>query len=218
MNPIKAVLWDMDGTLVDSEVIGIAAFRLAMLEAALEPPADLHQRASGRSSDDLYRWMVEEFGLTSDVAHWESRKHHHYFRAVDGLKGFGEAVDSWQRFSAAGIAQAVVSNSDRMIMDVNLAAAGLARPGLVTVARNDVRKGKPDPEGYLRAAWLLGVEPEECVIVEDSTSGAAAGLASGMRTFFVPHSTMMAPAGVTPLASMAELEALVLPTAVSAQL
>ncbi|MFB2551922.1 HAD family hydrolase [Ensifer soli] len=210
MTGITAVLWDMDGTLVDSETIAIAALALAIAEQGITPPEDLHHSAAGRAADDLYRWMRDAYGLGLDPLAWERRKLHHYMRQADALRGFDAAIACWRRFEATGIAQAVVSNSDRLIMDVNLRAVGLARPGLVTVARNDVRKGKPDPEGYHRAAHLLGAAPGACLIVEDSLSGAAAGLASGMPVVFVPHATVPAPAGVRPLSGMEELEEIVL--------
>ena len=65
------------------------------------------------------------------------------------------------------------------------------------VARNDLRKGKPDPEGYLRAAWLLEAEPAECLVVEDSPVGARAGVAAGMAVIFHPQHAA-APAEVPP--------------------
>ena len=207
---IKAVLWDMDGTLVDSEDIAVEALGCAMTEAGLLPPPGLKERVVGRSADEIYAIIVRDFGLKADPFEWEQRKHHHYFLAAERLRGYDNAVETWHRFAAAGIGQAVVSNSDRAIVDVNLRAAGLVRPGLVTVARNDVLLGKPHPEGYFRAAYLLGVEPHECLIVEDSGSGAAAALAAGIETVFVPHSHTAPPEGVRWLSSMAELEERVL--------
>ncbi|WP_018325454.1 HAD family hydrolase [Rhizobium giardinii] len=209
---IKAVLWDMDGTLVDSEDIAVEALGCAMEEAGLLPPPDLKERVVGRSADEIYDIIVRDFGLEADPLVWERRKHHHYFRASERLRGYDDAVETWHRLAAAGMGQAVVSNSDRAIVDVNLRAAGLVRPGLVTVARNDVRLGKPHPEGYFRAAYLLGVEPSECLIVEDSGSGAAAALAAGIETVFVPHSHSAPPEGVFWLSSMAELESRILRT------
>lgn len=203
---IKAVLWDMDGTLVDSEDIAVDALGHAMVEAGLSRPADLKERVVGRSADEIHKIIARDFGLKADPLEWERRKHHHYFRASHELKGYEDAVGAWHRLAAAGIGQAVVSNSDRAIVDVNLRAAGLLRPGLVTVARNDVLFGKPHPEGYFRAAYLLGVEPHECLIVEDSISGAAAALAAGIETVFVPHSHSAPPDGVRWLTSMAQLE------------
>jgi beta-phosphoglucomutase-like phosphatase (HAD superfamily) len=82
---------------------------------------------------------------------------------------------------------AVVSNSTRAEVDVALAAIGLARLLPVTVSRADVARGKPDPEGYLAAAARLGVRPAGCVVIEDSPTGVAAGLAAGMTTVFHPQ-------------------------------
>lgn len=205
---IKALLWDMDGTLVDSEHIAIEALRLAMIEAGLMVPENLMEKAMGRAADDLYRVFCAELGLKMDPLSWEKRKHHHYFEGIAGLGSFAPSIAIWQQAEAMGLAQAVVSNSDRAIVDANLRVAGLSRPGLVTVSRNDLRQGKPAPEGYLRAAWLLGVDPAEAMVIEDSASGAAAGLAAGMRTVFVPHAIGQAPAGTIPLAHMEDILAL----------
>ena len=202
MTYFKAVLWDMDGTLVDSEAIAVEALATALAEQRIARPADLYERVVGRTADAIYEWLAQEHGLTPDFIAWEMRKHHHYVANAVELKGFAAAIDVWHRLDALGIAQAVISNSDRMIVDINLNAIGLTKPGLVTVSRNDLRRGKPDPEGYLRAAWLLGADPECCLIVEDSLSGAAAGIASGMTTVFVPHATVPAPMGVSALSNM----------------
>lgn len=207
---IEAVLWDMDGTLADSEHLAVEALRLAMVDAGLRVPEDLYETVVGCAADDLYRRFVRDLGLTLPPVVWEERKHAGYFAAIGGLRGFAPALETWRRLDAAGIAQGVVSNSDRMIMDANLRVLGLSRPGLVTVSRNDLRQGKPAPEGYLRALWLLGVAPERALVVEDSISGAAAGLAAGIRTVFVPHATVAAPPGVLALPDMAALERMVL--------
>ena len=210
MRHIEAVLWDMDGTLVESEAIAVEALAAALAEQGIAEPPHLYETTVGRSADAIYAWLKQEHGLDFDFIEWEMRKYHHYIARVAGLRGFEPAIDTWRRLEQAGIAQAVISNSDRTIVDVNLRSVGLAKPGLVTVSRNDIRHGKPDPEGYLRAAWLLGVDSQRCVVVEDSLSGAAAGVASGMTTFFVPHATVPAPTGVTALARMSDLVALVL--------
>jgi HAD superfamily hydrolase (TIGR01509 family) len=205
----KAVLWDMDGTLVDSEPIAVEALRRAMVEQGIVPPINLHDLVVGRSADELYRWYAKDFGLNLDPVSWERRKHRHHLGALEALRGFAPAIALFKALDARGLPQAIVSNSDRIIMDAQLHAVGLARPGLVTVSRNDVRQGKPEPEGYLRAAWLLDVRPGDCLVVEDSPSGARAGLAACMRTVLVPHATMAPPDGVSRLGTIDEIVAMV---------
>lgn len=195
----------MDGTLLDSEPIAVKALSACLSEQGITSPIDLHESVIGRSADGVHAWLVREHGLALDFVAWEKRRHHHYMSLAGRLTGFEPSIKMWRVLEANGILQAVVSNSDRAIVDVNLRAAGLARPGLVTVSRNDLRRGKPDPEGYLRAAWLLRVDPDECVIIEDSLAGASAGIASGMMTMFVPHATVPAPMGVTWLKQMEDL-------------
>lgn len=87
----------------------------------------------------------------------------------------------------AGVPYAIVSNSDRMLVDANLRAVGLQRPDFISVSRNDVREGKPAAEPYLRGAYLLGVEPSHCIVVEDSVPGARAGLAADMTVIGWPE-------------------------------
>jgi len=81
---------------------------------------------------------------------------------------------------------AVVSNSMRREVDLALAATGLMPFFPVTISRDDVSVGKPDPDGYLTAAQQLTVSPSACLVVEDSIPGALAGLAAGMTTVFHP--------------------------------
>jgi sugar-phosphatase len=75
---------------------------------------------------------------------------------------------------------AVVTTADRRLADARLAAAGLVAPLLITI--EDVKRGKPDPEGYLLAARRLGVEPQRCLVVEDTATGLQAGRAAGAVT------------------------------------
>ena len=101
-----------------------------------------------------------------------------------------------------------MSNSDRLIVDANLRAVGIRIAGMKTVSRNDVREGKPHPEPFLRAAWLTGVDPAEAVVMEDSFTGATAGLAAGMKTMFWPEKPMAGPPGALVANSADEVRAL----------
>jgi sugar-phosphatase len=92
-------------------------------------------------------------------------------------------------------AVALVTSADRILADIRMDAAGLAMPvNAVTAER--VTHGKPHPEGYLTAAGLLGVEPEDAVVFEDAPAGIAAGVAAGIRTVAVGPNTGPLPDGV----------------------
>jgi HAD superfamily hydrolase (TIGR01509 family) len=191
----KAVFWDMDGTLVDSEPLHDAALVSALHSVGLTPPADLHERVLGQAAGPVYEMMRREFGLMLDFDDWIHRKYTHYLsRAVD-LKPRPGALEIFRDLKQAGTVQAIVSNSDRLVVDANLRAVGFMEYGLKSVSRNDVRVGKPDPECYLRAAWLTKIDPAECFVMEDSVTGASAGLAAGMKTIFWPEAPKEGPAG-----------------------
>ncbi len=203
----KAVFWDMDGTLVDSEPLHDAALVSAMRSVGLEAPADLHERVLGKTAAFVYDMMRDEFGLTLPFDEWIALKYDYYMANVAGLQPRPGAIEIYQELRALGVPQAVVSNSDRLIVDANLGAVGLSHAGMKTVSRNDVREGKPHPEPFLRAAWLFDVAPGEAVAIDDSVTGAMSGLAAGMKTIFWPERPMPGPDGAVAIDTADELRA-----------
>lgn len=204
-----AILWDVDGTLVDSEPLHEAALIQALRDLNLVPSDDFHQHIVGQDAREVHEWCRRHLGLKLGLRDWLQRKYRTYFASASGLKPRSGAVALFHQLREEGYAQAIVSNSDRMVVNANLDAVGLSEPGLVTVSRNDVRTGKPDPEPYLRAAWLLQVDPGHCWVVEDSTTGANAGLAAGMRTLFWPESELTTPDGAERINDLAHLGAII---------
>ncbi|MCZ8543690.1 HAD family phosphatase [Mesorhizobium qingshengii] len=203
----KAVFWDMDGTLVDSEPLHEAALVAAMRSVGLVPPPDLHERVLGVAAWPVYEMMRDEFGLDLPFDDWIVRKYEHYLPLVESLKPRPGAIEIFSDLRARGVAQAVVSNSDRMIVDANLRMVGLTYPGMKTISRNDVHDGKPHPEPFLRAAYLAGVDPAHAVAIDDSWPGAMAGLAAGMKTIFWPEKPMDGPPGAVVIDNAEELRA-----------
>lgn len=185
---ISGVLWDMDGTLIDSEPTAVRALLLAAEEADITVPESVKDRVVGMSADDIYRWFQKDFGLKMPANRWEERKRFHYFESHERIEAFDDAVAAWRDMDDAGIPQAIVSNSARAIVDFNCEKIGISRPGLISISRDDVVRGKPDPAGYLSAAMRLSVKNTECAVMEDSLSGIEAGRAAGMHAFLVPHS------------------------------
>lgn len=201
----RAVYWDMDGTLIDSEPLHEQALIAVLTSLGITPPADLHDRVIGIAARPVYDMLRDEFGLALPFDDWILRKYVYYMEHAAKLKPRPGAIEVYRDLKALGIAQAVVSNSDRLIVETNLRMIGIDAPGIKTVTRNDVRAGKPDPEPFLRAAYLTEIDPAESCVIEDSQTGATAGVAAGMRTLFWPQQPMAAPAGAVHMKSLEAL-------------
>ncbi|MDX3927759.1 MAG: HAD family phosphatase [Shinella sp.] len=197
----KAVLFDMDGTLVDSEALHYETLAAAVEDFGYGVPDGFADRITGMTIADCHAALVQEAGFRPTLAQLVDAKYRRYAERASKLLLRNGTREALAALAGTGAKMAIVSNSDRIIVDVNLRAVGLQAPGLVSVSRNDVRSGKPHPEPYLRAAWLLDVEPSDCVVVEDSAPGARAGLAAGMAVIGWPEPHRIDiefPAGVIP--------------------
>lgn len=185
--PGRGVFFDLDGTLVDSEPVHFRALRDILEEHGYEPPEGFADKITGLGLAECHALMGRMTGFVMPFDHFESAKCSAYLKRTPDLTMRSGALDAFKLVEDLGARTGIVSNSDRIIVDANLGATGLTRPGLITVTRNDVLDGKPSPEPYLRAAHLCGVDPQDCIVVEDSPIGAAAGLAAGMRVVAWPE-------------------------------
>jgi HAD superfamily hydrolase (TIGR01509 family) len=183
---LQGVLFDMDGLLVDSEPLWFEvecavmarldgrwseADQQALIGGSLPRTVSYLLARAGRpaSPQDVGRWLVD--GMTELLMS----------RPLTMLPGAGELL---AEVRSAGIPHALVTSSERPIMDAVLRQLGVGFTA--TVCADDVTRGKPDPEPYLRAASLLGADPRACVALEDSPNGAASAEAAGCRLIAVP--------------------------------
>lgn len=201
----KAVFWDMDGTLIDSEPLHEQSLVAALRSLGIDPPEDLHERVIGVAAFPVYEMLRDQFGLRLPFNEWIVRKYEHYFRNTHTLKPREGAVEIFRLLHERGVQQVIVSNSDRLIVNANMHAIGIDWPGQRSISRNDVRNPKPDPEPYLQAARLVGVEPSACCVIEDSRTGAMAGIEAGMTTLLWVQEATHPPTGAVLLVEADEL-------------
>lgn len=156
--PYEAILWDIDGTLADSEPVHLQSFVSVCAELDLHLPDGFHDHLMGKTDEATHRWLVENSGLNLRLMDWNLKRVEHYLQRIEDVKPHKISLDLWLSFEASGVKQATVSNSDRIIVQHNLDRLQINKPGAVSVALNDVCEGKPSPEPYLRAAHPLVCE------------------------------------------------------------
>ena len=182
--PFAAVIFDMDGVLVDGEPMYYGAASAVLAEDGIAFPLDRYKRYMGTKSG--WNEFVEDLGLPRSAAYYRERCGELVaaaYRAVDSaLPGAVELVHGLREL---GLPMAVASSSHRTNVETCLDRLGLADAFDVVVCGNDITHGKPHPDIYLRAAGLLGVLPRNCLAIEDAPAGIRAAHAAGMTCWAV---------------------------------
>jgi len=177
MTSPRALLFDLDGVLVDSRRC-IENIWKKWAAARGRDPAPFIAVCHGRRISETIAQVAPELDARAEAAVLD-RMEEVETDGVEPAPGARELV--------AGLAEgtwAIVTSGSRKVATLRLTHVGLPIPK-VFITAEDVRRGKPDPEGYLLAAARLDVEPKECVVIEDSPPGVAAGNAAGMRVIGV---------------------------------
>lgn len=190
----RAVLWDLDGTLVDSGAMHWWSWRDTL--GAIGVPVTYEQFTGtfGQKNDRILRAWLGPEATAARIAEVAEAKESEYRRlvSVHGLQPLPGARDWVERLRAEGWRQTIASSAPRKNVDVMLAAIGLDAAFDAIVAAEDVGKGKPDPEVFLTAAARLGATPAQSVVVEDAAAGIEAARRAGIKCIGVSDPTLAA--------------------------
>jgi HAD superfamily hydrolase (TIGR01509 family) len=184
---VRAVVFDLDGVLIDSEPVWEEVRRGYVTDLGGRWLPDTQERLMGMSTEEWATYLATDLvdGPSPEQVAFEviDRMRIRYAREVPLLPGAVEAVRRLGEDYPLGLN----SSSPRALIDLLLGEMGVAARFKSTVSTEEVDEGKPAPDGYLMAAAQLGVPPEDCAAIEDSSNGLRSAHAAGMRVIAVPR-------------------------------
>ena len=200
---IRAFIFDLDGTLVETELLKARAYaavsqELLGFDGPDERAIDLYRRIVGATDETAARAMADELGLAGKLLHedeepWralqrlQSDRYRSEFATGNGLRAaaYPHTLELLRQQAAYGMAVAVATSSFTAQARRVTSELGIERLLDALVGRDQVTRGKPDPEIYLKTAAMLGVAPRKTVVIEDSAIGLEAAVRAGMRCIAV---------------------------------
>lgn len=185
--PIHAVIFDFDGLLVDSEPLQFAAWDAFVARYGKVLDADIRARMYGTRLIDSSALVAELLELPLSPAEVAKERDALFFSMIPGqIKPKPGALELLEELQKRRVKTALATSGHRRYVDAACESAGIPRRFDIEVTGEMVTRGKPDPETFLTAAELLGIEPERCLVLEDSPQGVRAARAAGMVCFAVP--------------------------------
>jgi HAD superfamily hydrolase (TIGR01509 family) len=182
---MTAVIFDCDGTLVDSEPLARTAWERALAPYGYALTDADAESCIGLPYPRVHAYYADRATLPAADAFWGEFSGELFALIDSSLALFEDAVGAVRALRSRGIPVAVASSSPRERLQRTLGRAGLLDAFDVVVAGDEVAHGKPAPDMFLLAAERLGVDPSACVVIEDSPPGVQAGIAAGMFTLAV---------------------------------
>jgi HAD superfamily hydrolase (TIGR01509 family) len=208
MSAFRAVAWDLDGTLIDSEGL----HQRALMETSAAFGADLSdlpdEAFRGVHMRDIWAALRPRFPDGVERREWLAAIERFYVARAPSLAPTPGAIETVRALVAKGVVQACVSNSGRAIVDANLDALGIRRMVAFSISLDDVSAGKPDPEPFREAARRFALQPEAVVAVEDSAAGMRSAREAGLYVIgYAPEGRALEGANRT-IAQLADILAL----------
>jgi HAD superfamily hydrolase (TIGR01509 family) len=185
---LKAVVFDMDGLLLDTERIAVDAWAQAAKEMGLTLPEAAVLSTVGLDLNATIGIVSDALGQAAPIGELQTRMLMIYRRRLDlgGVPVKAGAEELLRRLAESGIPAGLATSTARSAAEWKMRSAGLLRYIAGSACGDEVQRGKPFPDIFLLAARKIGVKPEQCVALEDSPAGVMAAKAAGMTTILVP--------------------------------
>lgn len=180
---MEAIIFDMDGVLVDSEPHHVEIEKKLFAKLNLEISDEEHNTYMGKATDRMWKEIIRNKNLnykSEDLVALTVEASKILFATQKDLLTMPGLVDVLENYSEKGVPMAVASSSGQEIIDIILEITGLRKYFLHTVSSELVGGSKPEPDIFLHTAKLLSVKPEQCLVIEDSTNGIRAAKAANM--------------------------------------
>jgi beta-phosphoglucomutase len=187
---IRGVLFDMDGVLVDSESFICEAAMMMFAEIGVLVKPEDFKPFVGTGEDRYIGGVAEKYGIKVDIEKVKARTYEIYQTVIAGkLKPLPGAAEFVSLCREKGFRLILATSTDRIKMEANLYVSGIPFSAFDgTISGLDVENKKPSPDIYIKAASLIGLQPEECLVVEDAVNGIKAAKSAGCRCLAVTGS------------------------------
>lgn len=180
---LKAVIFDLDGVIIDSEPLHFEADVLTMRDYGMELTEAVLISYVGTSGPEMWAELIGKYGIPDTLPNIIAKQLHHKkellaeatLTAIPGVRELLECIKH------SGFRIGLASSSSRFFIEAVITSLGIAGYFEAVASGEEVALSKPAPDVFLRAAELLGVKPEHCVVIEDSANGVRAAKAAGMR-------------------------------------
>jgi beta-phosphoglucomutase family hydrolase len=180
---IKAVIFDLDGVIVNSEDAHIEAEKQAFLKFGVAVSADELHTYAGATAKTMFTELIRKHQLKTTFQEMVKIKEQSFFHLLDEDAEPAKGVtDLIHRLKKAKVRLAIASSSNRKWIEYILEKLQITSMFNCFMGAEDIRRGKPDPEIYLKVAHALGTKPQECVVIEDAERGIQAAKRAGMKT------------------------------------
>jgi len=185
--PCAAVVFDMDGLLIDTERLMLKAMDEAARQMGRDMPFATFQRMVGLTHAKSDEILVEHFGAGFDLDAYAADVRARFVAGHEaGIALKAGVIEMLDHLDAVGAPRAVATSSRMASVETHLGQAGLLDRFDAFITAESVTQGKPHPEPYLKAAQALRLDPRDCIALEDSHNGVRAAAAAGMMTIMVP--------------------------------